>query len=308
MKTITNLYRKYIPVKIRNTIYQLFLREILNTIRARNRKKIEAMLEIDIPRYYLLKNVSYPEEYLSAANWIKNNGFSVFPFDYTFKYKINDIIVYHCNDSRLNYVLHGNKRLYFPKQFSKTECKKYYQSLLCEQDIESPHRYNYSPFHESQISTLLDIGAAEGIFALSVIDFVDKIYLFECDSLWRNALEWTFKSYGNKVKIVQKYVSDQGDEDIFVTIDSFMFDKKVDGCYIKMDIEGAELSALRGANNLLDGSNLFLSICTYHTDVDAEFISKYLEDRGFKYNFTSGVMAFGNTPPYFRKGVLYANK
>lgn len=309
MEMLINLYRKYISKKYRDVIYQLFLRRILNYIRARNRDKINDLLAVEIPKYYLANNISCSEECLCAANWICNNGFSVFPYDYTFKYKSIKIEVYCCKESGLKYVLHDNKRLYFPKEFSKRNCVNYYLGLLEEQDVASPHRYNYDPFYEKHISTLLDIGAAEGIFALSVIDYVDKVYLFECDSHWWKALEWTFKPYEDKVEIVHRYVSDQSDEKSLITIDSFLFNKrKFSSCYIKMDIEGAELSALMGSTDSLNKESVYLSVCTYHTDKDAEFIHKFLVEYGFECRFTFGVMAFGTTPPYFRKGVLYANK
>lgn len=308
MKNVINLYRKYIPRRYRDVIYQLFLRRILNYMRIRNRNKLDKELAIEIPKYYLINDISCSEECLCAACWIRDNGFSVFPYNYTFKYKSMEINVYRCIESGLKYVLHNNKRLYFPREFSEKDCINYYLGLLSEQDVASPHRYNYEPFYEKHISVLLDVGAAEGIFALSVIDYVDKVYLFECDSYWWKALEWTFKPYRDKVEVVHRYVADHNGEKKFITIDAFLFDKEVTSCYIKMDIEGSELSALIGATDSLTKESVYLSVCTYHTDKDAEFIYKYLDECGFKCRFTPGVMAFGTIPPYFRKGVLYANK
>lgn len=306
---ILELYRKFIPKSFRDAVYNLFLEKILRNIRTYKSKKLSRKIAVEIPAYYLSNSTKYSEEYLVAAEWIKINGFSVFPYDFVFKYKKKEVEIWSCERSGLKYTLHNNRRLYFPRGFSKKQCAGYYIGLLQEQDISSPHRYDYRPFENCIDMTLLDIGAAEGIFALTVIDMVEKSYLFECDPHWFEALEWTFSPYKEKVQIIHKYVSDR-DNDNEISLDTFLHNKSMSQCYIKMDIEGAETLALKGAENFLKNGNVdvYISACAYHKENDFCDIVQYLENNKFRYAPTNGVMIFSSEPPYFRKGMIYANR
>ena len=86
-----------------------------------------------------------------------------------------------------------------------------YRGLLIEQDKRSAHRYVDS-YEELKGETLLDIGAAEAVFTLDTIDYIDRAYLFECDEAWIEALEATFAPWNDKIMIVRKYVSDVDDD------------------------------------------------------------------------------------------------
>lgn len=46
---------------------------------------------------------------------------------------------------------------------------------------------------------IADIGSAEGNFSLSNIENVKKVYLFESDKEWIEALEATFRPWRDKV-------------------------------------------------------------------------------------------------------------
>jgi hypothetical protein len=153
--------------------------------------------------------------------------------------------------------------------------------------------------------TLLDIGTAEGIFALDSIDYVQKVYLFECDEAWIEPLKLTFQPYKEKVVFVHKYVSDNDDENC-VSLDSFMENKEHDQLFIKMDIEGEELTALHGVEKILtNGKNISLAICTYHRENDAKNISHFLTSLGYDCEFTMGMMQF---EMQIRKGICRGAK
>jgi len=305
---ITTLYRKVIPFSLRKWIYDLFLGTILRRIRNITRKSKERKLADNIIKFYhsAPDRDKYPKEYIEAVNWIKSNGFNMFAGDYVFKYKGKRIKVYKCTAYGLRYVIHEGKKLYFPKKFSKKNCERYYIGLTEEQDIDSPHRYNYTCFNEDKDWIVLDLGAAEGIFALSVIEQAKKVYLFECEEQWMDALAMTFKPYSNKVEVINKYVSD-ADSDTTITINTFLETSPSANYYIKMDIEGAELPALQGSENIFSKANkVFLSVCTYHIEGVGQEIQKFLTGKGCKCKFTKGVMTYGEVPPFFRKGVIYA--
>ncbi|MDH6358705.1 FkbM family methyltransferase [Parabacteroides sp. PF5-9] len=301
---ITKLYRKITPVAFRKFIYRLFLGKILQRTRMIKQHKLAK----EIVAYYNLpeNRNNYPQEYIEAAKWIELHGFAMFPYDYTSEYKQRQPQVFNCQESKLKYILHQGKKLYFPKNFSNKDCQRYYNELTMEQDPRSPHQYNYSCFKQGNEWIILDVGTAEGIFALSVIDYAEKIYLFECDERWLEALSMTFKPFQDKIEIVHKYVSDT-DTESTITINTFLSDKTFQKCYLKMDIEGAELLALTGGDAFLnDSKKMNISVCAYHLDEIGEQINAYLTARGFNCVYTNGVMTFGTEAPYFRKGVIYA--
>jgi hypothetical protein len=176
--------------------------------------------------------------------------------------------------------------------------------LLAEQDEASPHQY-VNCREEFKGRVLLDIGAAEGIISLNVVDIVEHIFLFECDENWIEALNATFEPYKNKVTIIKKFVSNIND-DYHLTIDHFLEGEMINNLFIKMDIEGAELSALQGAERVLKEANdLRLAICTYHRTDDCRNISALFNDKGLCYYYTNGSVFVEND---FRIGVVRATK
>ena len=48
--------------------------------------------------------------------------------------------------------------------------------------------------------------------------------------------------------------------------------------WIKMDIEGAELNALRGAKGIIRRNHPKLTICIYHSDEDMIRIAEYIHE------------------------------
>lgn len=179
-----------------------------------------------------------------------------------------------------------------------------YLSLITEQDPNSAHRYVES-YDELAGKTLLDIGAAEGIFSLDAIEHVKKVYLFECDEEWIEPLQMTFSPWKEKVEFVYKYVGCKN-EGRCITLDAFMKGKEQDNLHIKMDIEGAELSALYGAWRLLaGGTSVTLSVCVYHKEGDAENIPLFLSSLGYCCQITRGLLFL---TPHMRKGICRGKK
>ena len=198
----------------------------------------------------------------------------------------------------LPYVLHGGKRLYFRRserggepQAALQRAKGSYRALLIEQDERSAHRYVRS-YEELKGKVLLDIGAAEAIFTLDTIEYVERAFIFECNEAWIEALQATFEPWKEKVTIVRKYVSDADDAEN-VALDAFFEGKSAGNLFIKMDIEGAERRALKGAQGLLKGAEAISgSVCIYHKHDDEEVITRLLSSCGLQTEVQPGYLFF----------------
>lgn len=235
------------------------------------------------------KGTTVPEE-IEVLNYIKRNGLDIFNYEFSQKYKKIDAEVYLDAANGMYYVMHFGKRLYFSRDFN---CEKkvvdYYRSILLEQDICSPHRYLTKDFDIEDGDIIVDAGVAEGNFSLEVVDRVSKLYLIEADTNWIEALKETFKSYQDKVVIIQKYVSSYNDGN-FATLDS-LIQEPVN--FIKMDIEGNEWDALQGAEELISKSpNLKCAVCSYHSDFDQILIEDFMDKHGLIHTTTPGYMWF----------------
>ena len=147
-------------------------------------------------------------------------------------------------------MLWEGKKLYYKNGNRPKKAQQYFNSLRLEQDIRSPHRYLTPDFDVAENDVVVDVGAAEGNFSLSVIEKVGHVFLFETDIKWIKALEATFEPWKHKVKIIQKYVSDKTDDQC-IALDDF-FDDKQTIHFIKADVEGAEGLVLQGATRVID--------------------------------------------------------
>lgn len=229
-------------------------------------------------------------EIKEVLDYIKQNGLDIFNYPFCNKYKNFTCKVYFDTLHQMHYVLHNGKRMYFPKKYSsESEVINYYKSILLEQDEKSPHKYLTNNFGISDGDVVIDVGVAEGNFALEIIDKVSKIYLIEADPGWIEALEVTFGDYKDKVVIINAFISsyDEGD---FHTLDSVVSENVN---FIKMDIEGNEWDGLRGAKRIINNSEeLRLAICSYHSDFDQVLIEKFMDEMNIKHAHTNGYMWF----------------
>lgn len=195
--------------------------------------------------------------------------------------------------------MHHGKRLYFGRDMIN-DVPGIYKGLLIEQDERSAHRYVVS-YSELTDKVLLDIGAAEAIFALDTIEYVNHAYLFECDERWQEALNATFSPWKEKVTIVRKYISDVNDDNS-ITLDDYFFNKPKENLFLKMDIEGYERRALKGAKSLLEnGKNISGSVCIYHLYDDKDFLSFLLHELNYATEIQPGYIIFEDE---FRSAVL----
>ncbi len=260
-----------------------------------------------IDYFFSMPYEEIPGDMRAPLEFVIKKGIAAFP-DEELEKHFNDLNPVMAYDEKINlfYIIHNGKKLYFSGD--QPEYIMFAYKFLCmEQHINSPHRYVMGDFDVKEGDRVLDVGAAEANFSLDAVEKSSKLYIFEADQNWRKALEETFRPWKEKVNIISKFASDQSDENS-VTIDEIIGDEQVD--FIKIDVEGEELSVLRGADRTLhQNPNIKLAVCTYHKPNDAAEIKEYLENMGFAVEFSKGYMIFGEEeliPPYFRKGLIRA--
>ena len=298
---------------------------ISNTIRLFSDKVSANDWEKELTRNYLelkqklINSDSFIPGYEKEIEFLKQYGKPcLYPYAFTSKYDEINIEVFNDSDCGLKYVLHKGKRLYFPPR-SDESIKHEYCQLVMEQDSESPHCYFSKEHAVSDSTVFIDVGGAEGIISLDVVDEVSEIYIFECSDEWKEPLKHTFAPYENKVHIINKYVGRVETENT-VTLDSLTDEINNRNVFIKMDIEGMELDALKSGIGFLLNNKCKLSCNTYHTQEAEQELSVFFDNLGFNHTMSQGYMLFyfgygvlknGKyehiKEPYFRKTLIMAN-
>lgn len=259
--------------------------------------------------YDSLPSSDVNEEQRVALKYLRKNRLRVFPYPFQYNYDRNDVSVFQDEKLGLNYILFEDKRLYFRRGSKPKDIQRDYNYLLIEQDLNSPHRYLAHDFKVEDGDIMVDVGAAEGNLPLSVIEKVKKVYLFETDTNWIEALEATFAPWKDKVEIVNKFVSNKNEANL-VSLDQF-FKGKERFSFLKVDAEGAEADILNGAEGCISSTErLKIALCCYHKPNDEHVFKDHLEKRKFSVSFANGYMIFRENfvPPYLRRGVLRAVK
>ncbi len=247
----------------------------------------------------------------TVLDYLRKKEVTNFPYFGLDKYVPGDIKVFRDKEKGLRYVLLDGKRLYFKKKWNKLRIKKAFNGLLKEQDPVCPHCYENKDFKIDHGDVLVDVGAAEGNFALSVIEKVSKVILFESDERWVEALNATFEPWKEKVTIVRKFVGDVTNEGFTTLDDYFAKDEKVS--FLKIDVEGAEMQLIKGAKRILQEAHLLkLAICTYHKQDDEKLFTEILRNNGFETSHSDGYILMYHDrklqPPFFRRGLIRATK
>ncbi len=121
-------------------------------------------------------------------------------------------------------------------------------------------------------SILLDIGAASGLYSLIAAKFClpKNIYCFEPHPIYRYILKLNNKTYyNNMLKIDNRFVGDITKDDT-ITMDDFCSKLNLKPTFVKMDIEGAEIFALKGMRQIC---------CEFHPIILMEFHIRKLREQ-----------------------------
>lgn len=215
------------------------------------------------------------------------------------------------------YITHKGRRLYYPKSYTLKDAENAYHNIVETDGIlgtDIPgvaHQYQDETYRINIGDILLDVGCAEALFTLDNIDLVSKAILIECNSEWITALKATFAPFNNKVKIINKMVKDHNSRNTIKL--SSLLNCESHPVFIKMDIEGLEVTTIKTASEFLcSRSDITISCCTYHRNGDAETLAHIFDDIGYNYRFSNGYMLFARYDmpqyPFFRRGVIRARK
>lgn len=234
----------------------------------------------------------------------------VYAYNPVRQYDMKEVIYDENKD--LYYTWFEGKKLYLASHYKFTvkNGKKYVKDFWGEQDLNSPHRYEEADVRVEEGDVLVDAGVCEGNFSLHNVDKASKIYLIECDPNWMKALRATFEPYKDKIVFCNKFLGGC-DTETMITLNSLV---KEPVNFVKMDIEGEEINALRGSDRVFAGSNnIKCSICSYHRHGDEEKIKAILQEYGLKTVVSKGYMLFTYDAeiwrnPELRRGVVRGRK
>lgn len=268
---------------------------------------------VPILEYRIRQSLDFDsKEYAKEIDYIKENQLRMYCYDFYDEYLFKDTEIYFDKDKGLFYGFYCGHKMYLSRKFNTQEkARAYFNSVTMEQDERSPHCYwnDSSIIEQSGIS--VDVGAAEGIYGLRIIEQIEHLYMFEVDEDWIEALNYTFEPYKDKVTIISKYISNV-DEESCAQLDTLLKNQKINT--IKMDIEGAEIEALEGAKHLINEYHPNLAVCVYHRKNDNDIITDFCMKNGYKtansdgYVVCQGEWELEKNEVGFRKAILWAKQ
>ncbi len=194
-----------------------------------------------------------------------------------------------------------SKKLYWPSKF---DVKGINQVTAETFDTEDWHYYQYKTTEIEKGDILLDIGTAEGLFPLVVIDKCEHIYMVEPSNFFCEALGKTFSDFSSKTTIFNNAVGSVDDEVYFNEdslagqisntetgnnkiqirkIDTLLQNKKI--TFLKADIEGFEQEMLLGAADTIKNNKPKIAITVYHEENNSNDIINLIKSYVPEYNY-----------------------
>jgi len=197
--------------------------------------------------------------------------------------------------------------------FSNEYSKSLYKKIVNYKKLNAPYFLNihdqyFSYYTPKANDVIFDCGAGIGVFTQKALSYLTsgKIYIFEPDPHQFEILFSKFSTNGNIILVNKgvynltsnlfftdnrgsgsNRIDQSGTKKILVTaIDSFVRNNNIKNVnFIKMDIEGAELRAIKGAKNIINEFKPALAICIYHKTEDLWTIPLAIKDIRDDYQF-----------------------
>ena len=194
-----------------------------------------------------------------------------------------------------------SKQLYWPKKFSISGI---YQVTSETFDKNDWHYYQNEKTKIDKGDILLDIGTAEGLFPLVVIDSCSHIYMIEPSQYFFKSLAKTFQEHKEKTTLFNFAVGAKNDKVFFnedsldgqisnngisntsidvKTIDTLIGENVI--TYLKADIEGFEYDMLQGAKETIILNKPKIAITTYHKQNNPTEIISLIKSYVPEYNY-----------------------
>ena len=218
----------------------------------------------------------------------------------------------------------GSFSYYWPKGSPLEMIPWLYQEVF-EPARDNSHAYEYGGSRIGEGDIVIDAGSCEGFFTRYALGKGARVIAIEPVELLAAALEKTFSEEikRNDVTVINAALGSatstgyllSNPERIFeshldtagTTVKIFPLDDLVSGKtdFIKMDIEGAEVEALQGAERIIREYKPRLSIAVYHAYENPQRIIDYLRTIRPDYIIVHrGICAYGNERP--RPMMVYA--
>lgn len=182
------------------------------------------------------------------------------------------------------------------------------------------HYYEYKTTEVSNDDIVVDCGAGEGLFSLSVIGKCKKVIIIEANDIFYCALEKTFRKYipqkaelfkfavGDKDSVVK--LSDHSLSSSIIevnegntkmtTLDNLLYNKERIA-YIKADLEGYELKMLKGALHIIRDFCPKMVVTCYHQTDNHREITKFVRELVPEYKYyLKGISQFTGEPVMIR--------
>ncbi|NLY25878.1 MAG: methyltransferase [Bacteroidales bacterium] len=285
---------------------------LIYKVRSRLREHLHTMKKKKVRKKMLDYYTQFPsgdDEISDAVDYLSTHPLTTFFGAFQEKYDAGEVEVFTDPSNGLPYVITDGKRLYFKRSQNRRTVQLMFNGLRIEQDAEAPHCYTDADFRITEDEILADVGCAEGYFSLMHIEKTKRIYLFEQDREWIEALEATFSPWREKISIIPRFVSDR-DNNNEITLDNYFRETEEKPGFYKIDVEGAEASVLKGMEELLRAP-VKIALCTYHHQHDFELFSRFFKEHRFHHRPNRGLMIYQNdlaetTPPFFRRCMIKA--
>lgn len=176
------------------------------------------------------------------------------------------------------------KILFWPSRFPVARLDQVIAETF---DTDDWHYYQKTHTEVRVGERLLDIGTAEGLLPLTVVEKCDHVFMVEPGKTFQEALHKTFEPFREKVTIFHSAVGNMDGEIDFDdnsldgtvsetgtghTVAIHKIDTLMEGkgpiTYLKADIEGFEEEMLRGAGETIRKYKPRIAITTYHDQND----------------------------------------
>ena len=194
-----------------------------------------------------------------------------------------------------------NKPLYWPAQFSMRDLYQVIAEIFNKDDW---HYYEIDETLVKKGDVVVDCGASEGAFSLKNYEKAQFIYIIEPVIIFTDALKKTFNNVKN-IEIINCALTDDISKTVLMdqnsifsslkastgkktksaTIDELFYNKGIEIDFIKMDVEGAEESVLRGAAETIRRYKPKMAIAAYHDTNDWHEMVRFVKDVCPKYNY-----------------------